>query len=937
MYEGGKLGFAPEVQMLLTGGRTDYMGLRVNEAKKDAAILQKELKREKIANWTSTGLQVAGTVAGGIVGGPVGAMVGNSLTKAASSVISGAIEGDLSHEDVQNAISDGTKAVATANFMNKPIFNSGDLQSLPGGMDAYEGPNTQLPDSPTLGPTPDAESYVAMYGGNLFGNVQIKAHGGFLDFKGDSHSDSSLGINMTKDGAPAETFVQHGETAYTFPDGTFVFTNDKLVPKEVVKELIGSSKKDMTYADLARFMAQDLIREQYNPLVISNTEEMLAMLKEKHLEHVPESRDPMMAGLNNQIQGAAFGKYGGDLHSLGKAAASVNLLIKGGQNPPGGPPNQTSVINPELRKYATQFASQPQATVSQVGNTYHEQMPEEYRDEVFNAEGGLSSDKNDAAAADIKGIKGAKYHTNMGLRYKTYKELAKKVLGVNPNYKHFENLSEDDLKAFQDYYWRASGAHMVKDSRLGFIMFHNMWGGTNWKRMANYINERYDVSLKDKDDIIEFMNEQDTNDAVKILGDHLYDWRLTEYLPSTPTWKKHGNGWTIRENRMRETFNKSFDENKVAPQEDKVPDAPLSPEAEEAIRKREEQGPPAFEEKPKPGETEADINAAKKRKAIENQEAIDILRKREEDKYPDRGKTPQVSDIKRPTENKDESKVDPASLVDPNRQNILPQDQVSNIDISGQDRRAYTYTNPIHQTTKDFNNRQAEIKAAEEAKARDDRFEAHRRRAEALRNIPLGISGGQAIASLFLPRNRQAISARNITNPDVAETLDINPIRADVDRQVRTGNRMIKENVNNAGQLVAGVQGNTLAGARAISDAAFKKQQFDADEFNRWAQMQFQTEAFNSQMENTIFNQNAADEAGRTAAIMDAFSELGTNAGLKGLNDMRFAMTEKFPYNAYGDYNAAAAAGWFGTMPGNPNQLVYPRNKRSKKDDETTV
>lgn len=1076
------------VRMLLTGGRTDT-SVDASFAKDEAVRRKTEEKRQRLGNFAESGLTAAGTIVGTIVAPGIGTQIGAQLGSRFGSAANKAINRDFGFGDYAELVTGSLgSAMINSNKDETNGLNLGNLspKAIPGGMDAFQGAT----DTPSFTDISSLDtSMVAMYGGNIFKNVRLRSNGGFLDFEGDTHGDPSLGINMTKDGMQTQTFVEAGEFGWTDPnDGsTFIFTNSRTVPKELYKSLMGKTpKKEPTWAEFARMIAKDAMDEPNNPLIKTNTQEMMRNIKDLHQQYVPESRDPEMAGLNNQTQGAAFAKYGGDLQNLGRAAASVNLLFAGGQNPPTDPPSQNNSAtvspqlltwmnqrNPNLVQTAMQYSSQPQQTVDQKGITYNDQMPEEYRSEVFKAEGGLSDSSSDPAAADIKGIKDAKYHTNMGLRYKTYKELAQRVLGVQPNYNHFVNLTQDDLKKFQDHYWRASGASMVKDPRLGFIMFHNMWGGTSWNKMAKYINDRYDVSLKTQDDIIEFMNQQENDLAIKTLGDHLYDWRLNEYLPSTKSWTGNKKGWTTRETRMRNSFDDSFDKEKIQAQENEAirndPNTPKSiPGTENEPQPR--QDAPPFGEQPKDSRPQIDIDSEQKRKNIADAEMDafldDVLLKeqrRREEAYGDNiqrereQNNPSVGNIVPRLTNPrlDENQINSAQILpgvgnaiiagenmnlrDRDIQSMMPQDgsfQYDQDKFIDEDGNLWLYTpegnwigygkdkngeaiilpnrlskeegikkwekngstvqnsnardiarkydlenNTIQRDgytwykgsggqwmTRDasgkliFKNQSEwdaedadkkaqsdaeataaaakakadQQKADEQAKAaaeREAKFEKHRKQAQALRNTSLVMSGTQAMSALNTPRTSQAITARNITNPDVAERLDIDPIRSEIDRQVRTGLRNINENVVNPALLVAGTQGAISSGARAMSDMAMKKQQFDADEFNRWAQSEFQKNAFNRQMENTIFNQNAADEAARIAMIRDSFSEFANNLGVKGLEDLQLLMTERFPYNAFGQYNPENA----GMFVQGFNQNPQVRSRQGQTTDQTTT
>jgi len=185
--------------------------------------------------------------------------------------------------------------------------------------------------------------------------------------------------------------------------------------------------------------------------------------------------------------------------------------------------------------------------------------PDWFYAKTLKAEGGLADNPKDTTAVkDIEGIPGAKYHTNMGIRYGIYKEIAPKVLGKAASYEDFLAMDINDATKFIDHYWRTSGAQYIKDPRAAAVYAHSKWGGgTNdyYAKLSEEVEKITGTPLnrkgltKETYEAINSMNEEQVSSFI----DGFYNVRM-DYLATTAAWEGNKNGWTKREEDLRDSL-----------------------------------------------------------------------------------------------------------------------------------------------------------------------------------------------------------------------------------------------------------------------------------------------------------------------------------------------------------------------------------------------
>lgn len=168
--------------------------------------------------------------------------------------------------------------------------------------------------------------------GGFLEGLEYSGSNGFIVVKGPKHNqmtDQGIvpGVDYTKDSSSQPTFVEGGEAIWD----EFVFTNSRVVPDDIAKQL--KVTKGSTWAEAAIKLNKEYAERPNNPNIKKGRDEMLNRLREFHLQYVPESRPENMAlsGVNNLVQGATFGKYGG----------YAKYLWNGGN--PGDPPFEEQI------------------------------------------------------------------------------------------------------------------------------------------------------------------------------------------------------------------------------------------------------------------------------------------------------------------------------------------------------------------------------------------------------------------------------------------------------------------------------------------------------------------------------------------------------------------------------------------------------------------
>lgn len=159
---------------------------------------------------------------------------------------------------------------------------------------------------------------------------------------------------------------------------------------------------------------------------------------------------------------------------------------------------------------------------------------------VFTWEGGLVYHANEGQ------------YTNMGIQYSTYLALCKKLLGNNPSFEHFKNLTKQEVAKFIQYYWnQATYNNSIKNQDSANLMFQAYWGSgtTGLKDMQTALNKSTGSQLVIDGAVgpatVAVINK--TKNAPQILYAAL-DSRYRK-LAQSSTYAKYLNGWL---NRLQE-------------------------------------------------------------------------------------------------------------------------------------------------------------------------------------------------------------------------------------------------------------------------------------------------------------------------------------------------------------------------------------------------
>lgn len=1010
--DGNFIGFADEVRMLLTGGNPDTQWMESANKKVAIQKLNEQERRETWADIAQVGLAAAGTVGGALVGNPLlGLKVGNAAGKLASKGIK---KEDVPVSDMINFAQNTATDIAEADYKPGgevpkvgPESNMVDFSFAQNTANDIAGPNYKSGDEPIL----------KMYGGNLFHNVRLKANGGFIEFKGDSHNDPSLGIDVTKPGAQAQTFVQGGENMWTDPaDGSsFVFTNDRFVPKEVYKKFMGrASNGNVTWAAMVKKMMSEVQKNPNNPTLKKGYEEIMREVKAAHQQYVPESRDPQMAGLNNQLQGASFGKYGGDLMELGKAAASVNLLFMGGQNPPTDPPTQNQQVlfspsllaqlqaNPlsgkitELSKTSNQYsATSANDSINRVHAASRNRNPGNIKGYSSNGtmtdyakflqSQGFKFSKGSKATdggyflkfeSDVDGIEAARLFWPTVKNWAAYKgltleEALRKYSGGGYGAERYgmdgdkllSDYTDEELQTMQveQFKWEERG-YYDQLKKQGLIQAPDVIVTPEARQGVNKVEEdaiaareaevrrQRDARDKELDDLVNQEKRRKTEEETIRLEEE------TKRRAEENRNQSIKDIEAIRKEREAEISNEQVDPNLPGMGEaDQVEEVPN--EYDTGLRTEEN---PEGEFYGSAGEQFPGSDTLPIKTSWQQGSGQSGFVKDGKTYYYDGDKNEWIAVWQVDSGKKDE---DGKPIYETKSATIGYDEGYAEWKANGFDKRPDWWTKQEIQRIKDEEAASADIaafkkqwdqgaaatenawKSEQEAAARKAKAEADAaakakriEKAQALRRSAIGMSGAQAVSNLFTPKERLPITAFNVSNPDRVTPLDIAPIRSDVDRQVSSGLKFASENISNPALLGATAQGMIGQGSRAISDAVFKKQAFDTEEFNRFAQAEFQKNAFNAQMMNTLRNQNLADQAARRGMIQDSLTEFTQNLSAKGLEDLRYEIArESGAYDPItGEYTGAntgmidAIVARVANQISQNQQSVRPRSKNTE-------
>lgn len=177
-------------------------------------------------------------------------------------------------------------------------------------------------------------------------------------------------------------------------------------------------------------------------------------------------------------------------------------------------------------------------------------LPKAYLDHLLKFEGGLSDVKSDSSSTKGSTFKG--YHTNRGVTYQVYNNLAKSVLGKNPSEKDFENLSEADAIKIANHYAKTYNIDKIKNPAIASAMHSFYWGGMGEnmkKKLKDTAKNNYNLDIEFKGlkltpESIEKINQLSNDKSNQFFNDIVKDRR--DYYKTISNSEANIKGWNRR-------------------------------------------------------------------------------------------------------------------------------------------------------------------------------------------------------------------------------------------------------------------------------------------------------------------------------------------------------------------------------------------------------
>jgi lysozyme family protein len=169
---------------------------------------------------------------------------------------------------------------------------------------------------------------------------------------------------------------------------------------------------------------------------------------------------------------------------------------------------------------------------------------------VLKYEGGTSSDQNDPANSCYPGG----IHTNKGVTYCTFQNLAPQ-LGIAPaNYSRFLNLTTDDISKFLYAYYTKMQADKFSPE-IGFSLCEASWG-SGPRQSAIHLQKALN-QLGKKVPVDGVIGASTISAANSVSQSQLFDlfWKdRIAFLKSLSIWSIYGVGWMNRVNSFLKSF-----------------------------------------------------------------------------------------------------------------------------------------------------------------------------------------------------------------------------------------------------------------------------------------------------------------------------------------------------------------------------------------------
>jgi lysozyme family protein len=198
---------------------------------------------------------------------------------------------------------------------------------------------------------------------------------------------------------------------------------------------------------------------------------------------------------------------------------------------------------------------------AQAGLNVSSFLPSSYIKNIIDFEGGLSKDPRDNAAKTGKTSDG--YHTNRGITYATYKDLARKVLGINPSEKHFKSLKPEEAVKFVEHYGTSKGLDKLQDPALASLLHSFNWGSGNAmdKKTERVIEKTLGVDISFVNGKLTDESVDKLNNAESSLRNQLFDNLIAErkdFYKNLDDYSVYGKGWNRRLDSLKNLKNEGF-------------------------------------------------------------------------------------------------------------------------------------------------------------------------------------------------------------------------------------------------------------------------------------------------------------------------------------------------------------------------------------------
>lgn len=172
-------------------------------------------------------------------------------------------------------------------------------------------------------------------------------------------------------------------------------------------------------------------------------------------------------------------------------------------------------------------------------------------------EGGKSSSQSDTARFNPspcgKGKNGYPYHTNAGVQWITFKNLASKG-GYVASCDNFLKMPTDIwLKIYKVGFWDEMLGDKINNQAIANTFVKWAWGsgsGGTRTKLKEFFKSKYNKTLSNMTEIVDFVNELDKQDKNRELFDSLMSFReqwLNNIAKNNPSQTANLKGWFNRE------------------------------------------------------------------------------------------------------------------------------------------------------------------------------------------------------------------------------------------------------------------------------------------------------------------------------------------------------------------------------------------------------